>query len=428
MMSSSSVVPLRQPNEIEDPLTAVLRSGARRLLAQAIEAEADAFLAAMKGERLPDGRERVVRHGHGPERQVQTGIGPVAVQRTKLWDRSASDAGERIRFTSAILPRWARRTRSLDALLPILYLRGVSMGDFQEALGALLGKDAPNLSPSVIARLRGEWEADYVRWQRRDLSARRYVYVWADGVYLQARMEPQAECMLVLIGATPEGKKELLGFQVGVRESTQSWRELLIDLKARGLVITPELATGDGALGFWKALDAVSPTTRHQRCTVHKTANVLDKMPKSVQPAAKSDLREVWAAPDRATAEAAVATFAEKYGAKHEKAVTCLVKDRDALLTFYDFPAEHWDHLRTSNPIESVFATVRHRTVRTKGALSQDTARLMVFKLVMAASKTWRRLKGENQLPKVSPSATASRSSTRQHSTPPDHGVTQIPA
>jgi putative transposase len=207
--------------------------------------------------------------------------------------------------------------------------------------------------------------------------------------------------MLVLIGATPEGKKELLGFQVGMRKSAQSWRELLVDLKARGLTIAPELATGDGALGFWKALDAVSPTTRHQRCTVHKTAHVLDKMPKSVQPTAKSDLREVWAAPDRATAEAAVATFAEKYGAKYEKAVTCLIKDRDALLTCYDFPAEHWDHLRTSNPIESVFATVRHRTVRTKGALSQDTARLMVFKLVMAAAKTWHRLKGENQLPKV---------------------------
>jgi len=286
-------------------------------------------------------------------------------------------------------------------LLPILYLRGVSMGDFQEALAALLGRDAPNLSPSVIARLRSDWEADYARWQRRDLSARCYVYIWADGVYLQARMEPQAECMLVLIGATPEGKKELVGFQVGMRESAQSWRELLVDLKARGLAIAPELATGDGALGFWKALEEVSPTTRHQRCTVHKTANVLDKMPKSVQPAAKADLREIWTAPDRATAETAIATFAEKYGTKYDKAVACLSKDCDALLTFYDFPAEHWDHLRTSNPIESVFATVRHRTVRTKGALSQDTARLMVFKLVMAAAKTWRRLKGENQLPKV---------------------------
>jgi transposase-like protein len=324
------------------------------------------------------------------------------VRQVKLRDRGADANGAgRIRFSSAILPRWARRTRSLDALLPILYLRGVAMGDFQEALAALLGKEAPNLSPSVIARLRDAWQAEYACWQRRDLSARHYVYIWADGVYLQARMEPQAECMLVLIGATPEGKKELLGFQVGVRESAQSWRELLVDLKARGLATAPELATGDGALGFWKALETVFPTTRQQRCWMHKVSNVLNKLPTSVQPAAKADLREVWAAPDRATAETAIATFAEKYAAKYEKAVACLIKDRDALLTFYDFPAEHWDHLRTSNPIESVFATVRHRTVRTKGALSQDTARLMVFKLVMAAAKTWRRLTGENQLPKV---------------------------
>jgi putative transposase len=401
-MSDSTVVPLRQPDTIEDPLTAVLRSGARRLLAQAVEAEAEAFLAEMKGVRLPDGRERVVRHGHAPERLVQTGIGPVPVRRAKLRDRGAGEAGaERIRFASALLPRWARRTRSLDALLPVLYLRGVSMGDFGEALAALLGKGAPNLSPSAIARLRGEWEADHARWRGRDLSARRYVYVWADGVHLQARMEPQAECMLVLIGATPEGKKELVGFQVGMRESAQSWRELLVGLKARGLAIAPELATGDGALGFWKALEEVFPATRHQRCWVHKAANVLDKMPRSVQPAAKADLREIWQAPDRATAEAAIATFAEKYAPKYEKAVACLVKDRDALLAFYDFPAEHWDHLRTANPVESVFATVRHRTVRTKGALSQDTARLMVFKLVMAAAKTWRRLQGEHQLPKV---------------------------
>jgi transposase-like protein len=358
----------------------------------------------MRDRRLPDGRERVVRHGLGPEREIQTGIGPVAVRRVKLRDRGAGEgegSGERIRFTSAILPRWARRTRSLDALLPVLYLRGISSGDFQEALAALLGQDAPNLSPAVLARLKGEWEADYARWQRRDLSARRYVYVWADGVYLQARMEPQAECMLVLVGATPEGRKELVGFRVGVRESARSWRELLIDLKARGLALAPELATGDGALGFWKALEEVFPSTRHQRCWVHKAANVLDKLPKSVQPAAKADLREIWQAPDRATAEAAIETFVEKYGAKYGKAVTCLMKDRDALLTFYDFPAEHWDHLRTSNPVESVFATVRHRTARTKGALSQDTARLMVFKLVMAAARTWRRLKGENQLPKV---------------------------
>jgi len=401
MTSDSTVVPLRQPDAVDDPLTAVLREGARRLLAQAVEAEAEAFLASMRDARLPDGRDRIVRHGYGPQRVIQTGIGPVAVRRVKLRDRDAAESGERVRFTSAILPRWSRRTRSLDALLPILYLRGVSAGDFQEALAALLGKDAPNLSPSVIGRLKAEWEAEYAHWQRRELSARRYVYIWVDGVYLQARMEPQAECMLVVIGATPEGKKELLGFQVGVRESAQSWRELLVDLKARGLALAPELATGDGALGFWKALEEVFPTTRHQRCTVHKTANVLDKLPTTVQPAAKRDLRQIWTAPDRKAADAAITVFAEKYGAKYERAVACLVKDRDALLTFHDFPAEHWDHLRTANPIESVFATVRHRTVRTRGALSQDTARLMVFKLIMAAAKTWRRLKGENQLPKV---------------------------
>ena len=401
MSEHSTVVRLRQPEEIDDPLTAILRAGARRLLEQAIEAEVDAFLATMKDVKLPDGRDRVVRHGHGPERTVQTGIGPVAVRRAKVRDRGADENAARIRFTSTILPRWARRTKSLDALLPVLYLRGVSTGDFQEALSALLGKEAPNLSPSVIARLKQDWAADYARWQKRDLSARRYVYVWADGVYLQARMEPAAECMLVIIGATPEGRKELVGFQVGVRESAQSWRELLIDIQARGLTIAPELAVADGALGFWKALEEVFPTTRAQRCWVHKTANVLNKVAKSVQPAMKQDLREIWLAPDRETAQTALATFAKKYAAKHAKAVECLTKDREALLAFYDFPAEHWEHIRTSNPIESVFATVRHRTVRTKGALSQETAKLMVFKLVSAAAKTWRRLQGENQLPKV---------------------------
>jgi putative transposase len=399
MNEDSTVVRFPQPEAIDDPLTAVLRAGARRLLAQAIEAEAETFLAAMADQRLADGRARVVRHGHGPERTVQTGIGPVEVRRVKVRDRTP--AGDRVRFTSRILPRWARRSRSIDALLPVLYLRGVSTGDFQEALAALLGEDAPNLSPSVIARLRSDWQAEYERWQKRDLAARRYVYVWADGVYLQARMEPQAECMLVIIGATPEGKKELLGFQVGTRESAQSWRELLVGLKARGLAIAPELAIGDGALGFWKALEEVFPATRHQRCWIHKAVNILNKLPKSLQANARQDLREIWLAPDRLTAEAAIATFEAKYVPKYERAVACLLKDREALLTFYDFPAEHWDHLRSSNPIESVFATVRHRTVRTKGALSQETAKLMVFKLVMVAAKTWRRLKGENQLPKV---------------------------
>ena len=355
----------------------------------------------MTDRRLADGRARFVRHGHGPERTIQTGIGSVVVQRVKVRDRAPAESEKRVRFTSQILPRWARRTRSLDALLPVLYLRGVSTGDFQEALAALLGKEAPNLSPSVVARLKSDWQGEYERWQQRDLSARRYVDIWADGVYLQARMEPQAECMLVIIGATPEGKKELVGFQVGARESAQSWRELLVGLKARGLAMAPELAIGDGALGFWRALEEAFPSVCHQRCWVHKAANVLTKLPKSLQANARQDLREIWLAPDRVTAEAALATFAAKYAPKYDRAVACLVKDREALLTFFDFPAEHWDHLRSSNPIESVFATVRHRTVRTKGALSQETARLMVFKLVMAAARTWRRLKGENQLPKV---------------------------
>ena len=401
MTKDTDIIALRQPESVDDPLTEIARDGARRMLAAALRAEADAFVAQHAEEVLPDGRQRVVRHGYGPERSIQTGIGALDVRRPKVRDRAAGPADEKVRFSSAILPKWARRSRSLDALLPVLYLRGISTGEFREALSAILGADAPNLSPSVISRLTEGWQQEYDRWQRRDLSARRYVCIWADGVYLQARMEPQAECILVILGATPEGKKEVVGFQVGMRESAQSWRELLVDIKARGLAVPPEVAVGDGAMGFWKALDEVFPGTRHQRCWVHKIANVLNKFPKSMQPTVKADLREIWQADIRAAAETAMDNFSEKYGAKYEKAVTCLTKDREALLTFYDFPGDHWHHLRTGNPIESVFATVRHRTVRTKGALSQKTAKLMVFKLVQAAAKTWRRLKGANQLPLV---------------------------
>ena len=401
MSRDTTVIPFRQPEAIDDPLSEIAREGARRMLAQVLIAEADAFVAMWKELKLPDGRDRVVRHGHGPQRDIQTGVGPVEVRRAKVRDRGDVGGEEKIRFTSSILPKWARRTKSLDALLPVLYLRGISTGDFQEALAALLGKDAPNLSPAVITRLTAEWQADYEAWQKRDLAARRYVYVWADGVYLQARMEDAAECMLVVVGATPEGKKELVGFQTGARESAQSWRELLLDIKRRGLPIAPDLAVGDGALGFWKAIEEVFPSTMHQRCWVHKTANVLNKVALSVQVNMKADLREIYGAPTRAAADTAIDVFADKYRVKYDKAVSCLTKDRETLLAFFDFPAEHWDHLRTSNPIESVFATVRHRTVRTKGALSTKTAKLMVFKLVMAAAKTWRRLKGENQLPKI---------------------------
>jgi len=402
MKEDTTVIPFRHADSVEDPLTEIAREGARRMLAEALKAEADAFVASFADDLLPDGRQRLVRHGYGPERPIQTGIGAIDVRRPKVRDRHPGiPETEKARFTSSILPRWARRTKSLDALLPVLYLRGISTGDFQEALGALLGPDAPNLSPGVISRLTAGWEKEHEVWQRRDLAARRYVYIWADGVYLQARMEPQAECILVIIGATPEGKKELVGFQVGIRESTQSWRELLVDIKARGLPMAPEIAVGDGAMGFWKALDEVFSGTRHQRCWVHKVSNVLNKFPKSMAPAVKSDLQNIHHAPTRADAAAAVETFKQKYGVKYAPAVTCLTKDVDALLAFYDFPAEHWDHLRTANPVESVFATVRHRTVRTKGALSQKTAKLTVFKLIQAASKTWRRLNGRNQLPKL---------------------------
>jgi len=299
MSRHTNVLQFRQPDAVDDALSELAREGARRILAQAVIAEADAFVALWKEVKLPDGRDRLVRHGHGPEREIQTGIGPVAVRRAKVRDRGKVSAAEKIRFTSSILPKWARRTKSLDALLPILYLRGISTGDFQEALAALLGRDAPNLSPAVITRLTAEWQAEYDAWQKRDLTARRYVYVWADGVYLQARMEANAECMLVLIGATPEGKKELVGFQTGVRESAQSWRELLVDIKRRGLEIAPDLAVGDGALGFWKAIEEIFPSTRHQRCWVHKTVNVLNKIALSVQVNMKADLREIYGAPTR---------------------------------------------------------------------------------------------------------------------------------
>jgi len=399
-MKDSAVVTLRQPGEFADQLTEVLRNGARQLLAHAVEAEVAEALAAHAHLTTDDGHQRLVRHGHMPERTIQTGIGPVAVHQPRVRDRGATGA-ERVRFFSAILPPYARRTKSLDALLPVLYLRGISTGDMQEALAALLGKDAPNLSPTVLTRLKAGWQEEFERWKKRDLSARRYVYVWADGVYLQARMEPDKQCILVIIGATPEGKKELIGFQSGYRESAQSWRELLADLKARGLTVPPELAIGDGALGFWKALEEEFGATRQQRCWVHKTANVLNKLPKSVQPKAKADLKEIWQAESRADAEKAFNRFLAKYRAKYDKATDCLSKDREALLVFYDFPAEHWKHIRTSNPIESTFATVRHRTTRSKGCLSHDTGMIMVFKLIQAAQTSWRRLDGQNHLPKV---------------------------
>jgi putative transposase len=399
---NDTVTKLIQPGSFDDPLTEVLRNGARALLAQAVEAEVADFLAKHAASKTEDGRARIVRHGHLPEREVMTAIGPVAVRQPRVRDRGASaEDADRIRFTPSILPPYARRSRSLEVLIPILYLKGISTGDFEEALAALLGKDAPGLSASTIARLKEAWIDEHNRWKKRDLSARRYVYVWADGIHLQARLEDEKQCILVLIGATPEGKKELLGFTDGARESAQDWRELLLDLKARGLSAAPKLAIADGALGFWKAVGEVWPTCVEQRCWVHKTANVLGKLPKSQQPKAKRSLQEIWMAETRKDAAAAFDAFIAAYALKYEKAAECLEKDREALLAFYDFPAEHWKHLRTSNPIESTFATVRHRTIRSKGCLSNTTALAMVFKLVEAAQRSWRRLDGHNQLPKV---------------------------
>jgi putative transposase len=401
-MGEDTVVRLRQPGTFEeDPLTEVLRVGARHLLAQAVEMEVAVFVEAHAHLTDDQGRRRVVRHGHLPEREIQTGIGPVAVRQPRVRDRGSAEDAVKIRFTSAILPPYLRRSKSIEELLPWLYLKGISTGDFAEALAALLGAEAPGLSASTIARLKDVWQGELERWEKRDLSARHYVYLWADGVYFQPRLDHDRQCILVIIGADEYGRKEILAIADGYRESAQSWREVLLDLKRRGLAIGPELATGDGALGFWKALREVYGQTREQRCWVHKAANVLNKLPKSLQAKAKGHLQEIWMAETRNQAEAAFDFFLEAYGPKYEKAVACLEKDRDVLLTFYDFPAEHWKHLRSTNPIESTFATVRLRTTKTKGCLSRRTAMTMVFKLCQSASKKWRRLDGSQQLAEI---------------------------
>ena len=353
-MTDTNVVQLTQPGTFADPLTEVLRNGARALLAQAVEAEVAALLANHVDKLTEDGRQRLVRHGHLPEREIMTGIGPVAVRCPRVRDRGER-GGERIRFSSAILPPYARRSKSLEVLIPILYLKGISTGDFAEALLALLGNDAGGLSAATVSRLKEAWSAEHTRWSKRDLSAKRYVYFWADGIHVQARLEDAAQCLLVIIGATPEGKKELVGLIDGVRESAQSWRELLLDLKRRGLAIGPELAVADGALGFWQAIEEVWPQTGGQRCWVHKTANVLNKLPKTQHVKAKRALQEIWMAETQSDALAAFDAFVETWGVKYDKAVECLIKDRDALLAFYDFPAEHWKHLRTTDEMDKRF-------------------------------------------------------------------------
>jgi transposase-like protein len=374
----------------------VLRTGAQRLLAQALEAEVADWIESHSPLRDEAGRRQVVRNGVLRPRTITTGVGPVEVTQPRVHDRRP--AGEKEKFTSKILPPYLRKTKSIEELIPWLYLKGVSTGDFSEALAALLGPEAPGLSATTVTRLKAVWETEYQAWSKRSLEGKHYVYVWADGIYFNIRLQEERSCILVLMGATADGQKEVIAIEDGFRESEQSWRGLLLDCKARGLTMDPKAAVGDGALGFWKALPQVYPTTREQRCWVHKTANVLDKLPKSVQPKAKEMLHDIWQAATRKDADKAFALFVATFEAKYPKATECLSKDRAELLVFYDFPAEHWIHLRTTNPIESTFATVRLRTVKTKGTGNRIACLTMVFKLLESASKHWRLLNGSKLL------------------------------
>jgi transposase-like protein len=397
-MKKDTVIELKKPeNSVEDPLTELLRQGARKLLMQALETEIESFVKQHEQIQDEEGRRHIVRSGYGPERKVQTGIGEIEVRVPKATDRR-KDAPSKVRFTSSILPPYLRRTKSIEELLPWLYLKGISTGDFSEALAALLGKNAPGLSASTIGRLKDVWSDELKQWQQRSLKGKEYVYFWVDGVHFGARMEDASQCMLVIIGATKHGTKELVAVVDGYRESEQSWLEVLNDLKRRGLSAAPKLAVGDGALGFWSALPKVFGETRRQRCWMHKSGNVLDKLPKHVQARAKDNLHQIWMAETKVEAEKAFDHFIESYEAKYPKATECLAKDRDVLLTFYDFPAEHWIHLRTTNPVESMFATVRLRTNKTRGMLTRDTMLTMVFKLSLSAQQRWRRLNKPERL------------------------------
>ncbi|REJ90255.1 MAG: IS256 family transposase [Planctomycetota bacterium] len=386
----------RENFEARSPLDELVRTGAQRMLQAAIDAEVNEFIAQHADRCDEQGRRLVVRNGRLPSREILTGAGPLEVVQPRVRDRSP-DPENRVTFSPSVLPPYLRKSKAIEELIPWLYLKGVSTGDFGDALQALVGEGAKGLSANVVVRLKETWGQEYDAWMRRDLSSTQYVYVWADGIYANVRLEDDAnqkQCLLVLMGATTDGRKELIGVIDGYRESKQSWREFLLDLQQRGLTIDPKLAVGDGALGFWAALREVFPTTGEQRCWVHKTANVLNKMPRSVQPKAKADLHEIWQAETREAANAAFDHFLEKYAAKYEAACECLKKDRDVLLTFYDFPAEHWRHLRTTNPIESTFATIRLRHRRTKGNGTRRASLTMMFKLAQSAQKGWRRLNG----------------------------------
>lgn len=393
-MSNDKVIQLHEP--AKDALSEVLKTGAQRLLAQAVESELQELLGVYTELQTEDGRQAVVRNGYLPARTVQTGLGDIEVKVPKVRDRS----GNGIKFNSKLVPPYLKRAQSIEELLPWLYLKGVSTGDFQEALESLLGADASGLSASTISRLKSTWEDDYHKWRKRDLSNKRYIYIWADGVYCNVRQDDKL-CLLVIMGSDSSGRKEIVGLVDGYRESEASWTELLQQLGQQGLSAAPELAVGDGALGFWKALAKYWPGTKQQRCWVHKTANVLNKLPKSMQPKVKEALQDIWMAETKSQANKAFDDCLEKYEAKYPKAMECLNKNREEMLAFYDYPAEHWGHIRTTNPIESVFASVRLRTNKTKNCGSRATTLAMAFQLMQSAQKRWHRLRGYKLLADV---------------------------
>jgi len=395
-MSKHNVVELSGRERSRDELTELIREGAGKLIREALEAEVSELLASLSVRREASGRAAVVRNGYQPERAIQTGVGPVTVKVPKVRSRD----GNPVSFRSALVPPYVRKSARLEAALPWLYLKGISTGEMGSALEVLVGSEAKGLSASTVSRLKQQWREDYESWRHRRLDKDRWVYIWADGIYSGLRAERQRLCALVIVGVNERGEKHFLVIEDGIRESTQSWREVLLGLKSRGLA-APELAVGDGALGFWAALEEVFPATRQQRCWMHKTGNVLNALAKSVQPKAKSALHDIWQAATREDAERAFEQFIVTYEAKYPKATACLLKDRDSLMTFYDFPAVHWQHLRTTNPIESTFATIRHRTTRTKGCVTRDSMLHMMFKLGECAEKNWRKLRGFAYLAKV---------------------------
>ena len=395
-MNKNTVVSLQDREQISDPLTELVRAGARKLIEQAIDIELQELLSQYTGQQTDSGHAAVVRNGYLPERAIQTGIGPVTVKIPKVRSRF----GTPVTFHSALVPPYIRKTRSLEAAIPWLYLKGVSSGEMGEALKILVGPEAEGLSASTVSRLKQVWAQEYRDWRSSRVDQDRWVYLWADGIYSGLRAEQAKLCALVIMGVNERGEKHFLAIEDGVRESTQSWREVLMKLKSRGMN-TPELAVGDGAMGFWAALEEIYPDTRQQRCWMHKTGNVLNCLPKSMQPKAKQALHDIWQADTRGNAEKAFELFVKTYEAKYPKATLCLQRDQEELLAFYDFPAQHWQSLRTSNPIESTFGTIRHRTKRSRGCLSRDGMLHMIFKLGQCAEKNWRKLRGFKYLAEV---------------------------